>query len=122
MMAGDVIAFLSLREKFVKAYEKGLRKYWSDLTEEAARKRWKTDETTWRMETFTRAYREVKRQHLLALESTMYQCLGCDDSAEWLKRLKATHAAVRENEMQEFEEALRRQRWWVTDCTTVGHA
>ena len=122
MTAGEVIAFLSLREMFVKAYEKGLRRHWSELAEEAARKRWKTDETTWRMETFTRAYREVKRRHLLALESTLYQCTAYDDSAEWMRRLKATHAAVRENEKQEFEEALRRQTWWMTGCTTEAHA
>ena len=107
------------REGFIQGYEERLAKYWSDLDEEATRQRWKTDERIWKMEAYARAFREVKRRHLLKITSEMkrisvYQY--CWD------HIGTVRAAVVANEAQEFAEAFLRQTWWVTGCTTEGHA
>lgn len=107
------------RKGFVKSYEKRLAMHWSKLAEEAARQRYKTDEITWKMEVLARAFREVKRRHLLKIMSEMNRISVhqyCWDHIETVQE------AVVANEVEEFAEALHRQTWWVTDCTTVGHA
>ena len=71
------------------------------------------------MEALARAFREVKRRQLLKIMSEMNRISVhqyCWD------HIGTVREAVVANEVEEFAEALHRQIWWVTGCTTEAHA